>query len=385
VSRQFDRSPLPPLRNVLKEFSGFSRDQNKLRRIIEILRGVILELRQKKNVPFYSMREVAAFVELPLRTVAMAFQQLEADGLLLRIRGSHTKILGLENASISHVSGVVGIPVWLGGISYYEHRRRYFRTLAEALWKNQLANDIVFSWDYEDFSNAFIDRLRRHQFDYLVWFQPFSSHRNVIESMKDQGIRSVIISDVELSFMPTHIHVDWCRAYREILQVWKEKHRINQIGLVEPPPQMLKRIGVFETEAKKIGIDCIYLKQALDIFAHSKKVKQSNRTAFVLLDQVAPLQVIFRDPAEFIKTALRHRILFGRDCPNIPFRVPASLSVDRIVHPITEIVEHVAHTIADWRMGSLDGKSLTLLADAEIGVVIANSPFLNSLLPEGWK
>lgn len=381
MSRKFDRASLPALQAAGGNFSGFADGDNKLRMVVIMLRKLIEKVRQDENTAFYSMREMAEFWGVPLRTVALAFEELESEGLLLRFRGSHTKVLGQKDASISHASGVVGIPVWLGGVSHYEHRRRFVRALGESLWKNRLVTDVVFYWHSEDFSSDFVKRLLHHQLDYMVWFQPFRRHLNIIESLRDHGIRTVSICDEELRFMPGQIGMNWKPAYSKILQHWAGPGKIRTIAIVEPPAYLASRLHPFEREAARHGLECLRLKSSGDIFRHSASLRaRKSDVAYAFLDQYGPLEFVLRDPAAFIKSALRHRILFARDCPTIPFAVPEELRIDRITHPTRDIIEEVAGRLAQWRGGNFEETPATFEARAETGLVVAKSQELTSLV-----
>jgi hypothetical protein len=99
-----------------------------------------------------------------------------------------------------------------------------------------------------------------------------------------------------------------------------------------------------------------------------------------LLDQYGPLEFTLRDPATFMKIARRHRMLFARDCPNIPYSVPAGLSIERLTHPTRQIVNETAALLSRWRAGNHEEKTATFPASAEVDMVLADSAELTSLV-----
>src|SRR5207253_9811752 len=104
---------LPPLVAVFNSFAGFSKSDNKQRILLHELRKAAKRLRKRKSQPFYSMREIAYHFKAPLRTVAIAYQTLESEGLFNRIRSSQTLLVGSADSTQHLVRGVVGIPIWL--------------------------------------------------------------------------------------------------------------------------------------------------------------------------------------------------------------------------------------------------------------------------------
>jgi len=109
-----------------------------LRRAAENLRGEAART-------FYSMREVSSFFGLPLRTVAFAYEQLEKEGILNRIRGSRTLLEGKTVAPRTSVRAVVGIPVWLHAIVVSPYSRAFNLELEESLRAHGFVADMIFS------------------------------------------------------------------------------------------------------------------------------------------------------------------------------------------------------------------------------------------------
>lgn len=375
MSRQYHRSSLPPLRDVLVGFSGFSARDNKLGLVIDLLRDVCRQVRSVESVPFYSMREIAGMLKVPLRTIAVAFEKLESEGLLLRLRGSHTKLLGTKHSALSEVSGVVGFPMWTTGFVHFRYRQDFLRRTSDLLWKHYLVPDFVLHWEREDFSNEFIDRILRHRLDYLVWLQPLNLNKNVIETLRDHGIRSVLISNMELRFLPSNFTLDWVSAYARVCKYWRDHCKVKKIAVVEDPLSLTRaNWETFIRVAEADGFECIRLKGTSDLSLRlAGPEKLSPETAIAFPAQSAATRFVLRDQKAFISLALRHRILFARDCPIISYVLPRNLTVERLVLPVEQLSTQVAELLLKWRAGDVHFSETIVHAEAHLGEVLADS------------
>lgn len=365
MSRKFDRTTLPPLRDVLKPSP--SSDDNNLRRAIREIRQVALALRSEQNLPFYSMRELATCIGVPLRTIAIAFEHLESEGLLLRLRGSHTKLLGHSSQPLKKLAGVVGMPVWIFGLRHFIYRRTLARALGDALWNHSISIDTILYWEYEDLDHTFIERLLHHHIDAAVWFQPFRHNLEAIGHLKDRGVRSLVISDQEIPNLSAHVVIDWQPAYEQVLAFWKKNHGIRKAILVEGPPHTAPRLRLFEELASRHGIACSRHKSSPELPGQLARGKPlAGGTAIALFDDHASTEFSMRDPEAFLQLADRHRILFAREIPSIPFAAPGRFPCERLCYPVQEIVKAASEIVLSWRAGEADPRPQKLLGLASL-------------------
>ncbi len=351
MSRKFDRTELPALETALPVTPA--PGDNKLRHAVRELRALAERLRTDENLPFYSMRVLAKHLQLPLRTVALAIEQLEAEGLLLRLRGSHTKLLGKNAQTMQKIAGVIGMPVWIFGMRHFIYRRHIALLMGDALWQHAISIDTILYWEYEDLDQDFIDRLLRHRIDMILWFQPLRHNLEAINQLKDRGVRSLIIGDQEMPNMPAQILIDWEPAYKTVLPHWKQTHGIRKIILVEGTRHTTPRLRFFEEVASRHGIVCVRQQSSPELagqLAGAKPLPIS--TAIALFDDHASTEFSLRNPEAFLKLAERHRILFARDVPSIPFCPPDSLSCERLAYPVREIVDSTSEMVMAWRAGT---------------------------------
>lgn len=367
MSRKFERPSLPPLAKVLKSFRGFAKEDNKRGRVLERLRKIVAELRRPENFPFYSMREMAAGLAVPLRTVAIAYQKLESEGLLLRLRGSHTQLLGFDHGSQTKIAGAVGLMLSIYSFRHYVHHRAFARQTGDALWKQSVIIDNVFFWDGEDSQSDFSDRLLRHHFDFAVWFQPLTHNRECILLLRDRGIRTLAISDAELHVVPAEIQIKWDQAYLKVLRHWKLKYQIEKIALPEEGQRTPARQQYFEAIARSEGLECLRFPSTPDIATRlAKPGALPNRCAIALLDEMGTVEFCLRDPQAFQFLAKHHRILFGRDLPSIPFAAPNHLHVERLVFPMEKIMHSCSDILTKWRAGEFESPPVVLAGIAEL-------------------
>jgi len=353
MSRKFDRSSLPPLTEVLQ--TSPAPDRNNLRHAIRELRELALKLRGKENLPFYSMRELSTQMGVPLRTIAIAIENLEAEGLLLRLRGSHTKLLGVNAQPLKPISGVIGMPVCIFGLRHFIYRRHLTRLLGDALWQKAISTDTILYWEYEDLDHEFIERLLRHRIDLNVWFQPLRQNLDAIAYLKDRGVRSVVIGDLEITNPAPDIAIDWQPAYERVLTCWKNERGIRRIVLVEGERNTAARGRFFEGIAATYGMKCSRRQSSPELAGEiARQTPLPADTAIALFDDHASTDFSLRDPDAFLNLADRHRILFARDVPSIPFAAAGSFSCERLAYPTKEIIDAVSSIVLARRSRTAD-------------------------------
>jgi len=224
VSRKRIPRSLPPLPEVFGDFSGFLESSNKQSLLLLELRKAARRLRKRKSQPFYSMREVAEFFKAPLRTVAIAYESLEDEGIVNRVRSSQTLLIGSADSTQSVVRGVVGIPIWLLSIVVSPFSRTFHLELEERLRKKGYVADFIFFRTGEDCQPDFAERLLRHGLNYLIWHTPHPLGSQVQLCMKDHAIRQIIIQPTESprSQMQPNYLLNWQPAYHEMASTWSD-------------------------------------------------------------------------------------------------------------------------------------------------------------------
>lgn len=227
---------LPPLDKALKPFRGFPDEKSRRQVITAELRVLAKNLRRAKPTPFYSMREIAGFFNSPISTVSAAFQTLEREGLLSRLRGSQTVLLGKKTVPQDPVRGVVGLPVWFDSIMALPYTRAFTMMIEGNLRKAGFVADIIFHHTKTEESNPeFAQRLLSHRLDAVIWHSPYSGVMQNILSLRERGVRILLtgrsdsLGNLPVIFYPQEFH----DAYQELARNWK-KADIRKIWLWSP-------------------------------------------------------------------------------------------------------------------------------------------------------
>jgi hypothetical protein len=171
------------------------------------------------------MREVAGFFHAPLGTISVVYQTLEREGLLNRLRGSQTMLMGRTTVSKEAVRGVVGIPIWLQSIVVLPYTRTFAMVIEEQLRARGYVTDFIFHrTKVEESDPEFALRLLRHRLDVVVWHSPNAGARQNILSLRERGMRVLLTerAEIESDFPVVLYPQDYQTAYREMARHWRQ-------------------------------------------------------------------------------------------------------------------------------------------------------------------
>ncbi len=205
---------LPPL--TVQLHAGHTRAYA----VLKTLRGLALRLRGATAQPFYSTREVARHFGVPQPTVVQVYRELEAEGLLVRLRSTGTLLQPRKRQPRNPVRGVVGVPIWLWGFTENLNWRTFLISLETHLRRHHFVANFVF-FGFENICHSdFFDRLVAHQLDYLVWFSPLPGYTPMLQTLVDCGIQVAVVCDTDWRPpFPTY-QVDWERPLAAGLRAW---------------------------------------------------------------------------------------------------------------------------------------------------------------------
>lgn len=366
MPRYPSQTSLPPLKEVFPQFEALQTDRPKVEQVTEMLKQIVSDNRTTHNLIFYSTRDIARFFQISQNTAAFAVQRLEMDGLLCRIRGSHTVMLGYHIITRSRIRAVVGLMSWVFALRFSETQGALTRLLAEELWPHQIALDIIPHYDLGDHRPDLDETLKKHLVDFVVWPFPFAHHKEHILYLQDRGIRSLVIGveGIRSPFKPD-ILVDFQSSYEEILQFWKKDLGIRKVIAVTPrefTPR--KRIKLFATIAQRMGFDCSIETSSYTLPAEILEREKKGKVGIALLDEHSLVEFTFYAPPIFEELARRHRILFGNGAIKVPFVPNGELRVDRIFIPMmpTEprytkpLIPAISKILTRWCCGDFTAK-----------------------------
>ena len=225
MARKRIPATLPPLKSVFPKFTGFTETDIKQNVITDAMRAAAKRFRSQKSRAFYTMRDVAAFFSVPLRTVANAYEKLEHEGILSRIRGSQTMLTGRTLVSRDPVRGVIGLPIWLSTLVLSSFTRRVNMELESRLRNLGFVADLIFHHTKrEEAQPDFSERLLLHHLDALVWQNPHPQSQSNLITLHERGVRLLVIQTLEAKTdLPAVIYQqDWSPGIHEIASRWSE-------------------------------------------------------------------------------------------------------------------------------------------------------------------
>src|SRR3954452_6402273 len=188
-------APLPSRRALEKA-------HHKTEALIDILRDVAVKNQQAQPRAFHSVRDVAAHFRVPVSTVSRAYQHLEQEGLLTRVRGSKTLLQGLQFDRRLSVRAFVGLPASLSAFLTLQAYRMFFIKIRRELRLRGFATAMLFAEKEEASSGALSERLKAYEVDTVVWLQPPREAQETALRLSDLGIRLIGVAHEDLATIP---------------------------------------------------------------------------------------------------------------------------------------------------------------------------------------
>ena len=339
---------LPALTEVFHDFAGFSDAFSKQRVLLDGLRKAARGLQKSESQPFYSMREVMEYFKLPLRTVALAYEALELEGILNRIRGSQTLLAGKVISPRKPIRAVVGLPIWLHAMVVSPYSRAWNLELEERLRESGFVADLIFFQGEEIQKPEFTQRLIHHGLDIVIWHTPHPLSSSTLLSLRDRGVQQIVIQSTEnhTSFpLPTYLQ-DWSPAYRELAALWHNQG-IRQVIVPEPVYLPAKRaLKNFSGIMSRQGLEVVFTQNSAqdlrDTLALSKNKKQC---AVAFMDQQGADAICNEEPVIIEQIIEDARIAFCRGPIRIPYFQHRKSKVDVIGFSPVEMADKVTQDL----------------------------------------
>lgn len=339
---------LPPLSETFKAVPAFSESGNKQLNLLEELRRAAKRLRKRQSLPFYSMREVAEYFSLPLRTVALVYETLELEGILNRIRGSKTLLVGKTITPRMPVRGVVGIPIWLHALVVSPYSRALHVEMEERLRENGFVADFIFFRTEEIHEPDFTQRLLHHNLDQVIWHTPHPLASNVLLSLKDHGVQQIVIQSSESPTsiaVPTYLQ-DWQPAYREMAKTWRAAG-IKTVIVPDPVYLPSKRaIKIFSSTLVRHGLK-VELVEGSAAALHRKlfATRKKFNYGVAFMDQQGADTICNEEPVILEQVVSAFRVAFCRGPIRLPYFNHRPAKVDLIRFSPIEIADRVAQDL----------------------------------------
>lgn len=245
---------LPPLPVVLADFPGFGREDNKSVLVVQWLRTAIERTRQEQPVVFYSVREVANFFGIALKTAVESFEKLEAEGLVTRVRGSHTLLEGRRQQPRHPIRGVVGVPVYLPALVYGNDWRAFLMDLEEHLRRYHFVCDFVFYHARDQRDETLKERLLDHDLDMVFWYVPIPEHVPTMLRLLDGGVKLVVVSDGKGQFPCEQYYLDLDVGAHDAMKNWAAQGVRSCVILKSPRHPSRHSHAVVERAIRAAGL-----------------------------------------------------------------------------------------------------------------------------------
>src|ERR1700757_4489754 len=182
---------LPPLPSRLT----FKAKKHKGAQLLEILRGVAIANQQEEPQVFYSIREVARRLGVPVSTVSRVYDALEEEGILVSVRGSKTLLQGLSGGRQLSVLGFIGMPALTSSFVTLQDYRTFFIRTRRELRTRGFAVATVFYDRSESETQRLLSRIDKYDLDTVLWPQPDRAAKETAPRLKDRGVQVIGVSD----------------------------------------------------------------------------------------------------------------------------------------------------------------------------------------------
>jgi hypothetical protein len=339
---------VPELGKRYPGISGFRGPESQSKALLKTLRKTAFELRRAHEQPFYSMREVSSFFHVPIATVVQVYKQLESEGLLNRIRGSKTMLMGTNADRRLTVRGLVGMPVSLSKFITQQDYRLFFLRLRRELRLRGFAAAMAFYEKNEAAEPEFCERLQRYQADTVVWFVPGAEHRENAVMLAERGIRVIGIGDGALSFGQFHYYLSRDEALSKGLAEWSANDGIAKVIIArENADDSIHEVLRLEALLREMRMEYGYSDLgAQELSTYLADLSQNERGAVIFASARLAALVGCRAPGLAIKLFQRRRVMLLHGPLSIPFGPIPDASVDLVFFDWQLIAEQIVNDLS---------------------------------------
>ncbi|MBI4472903.1 MAG: GntR family transcriptional regulator, partial [Acidobacteria bacterium] len=245
---------LPTLASLHPSFHRFDPRANQSAALLVLLRQTGETVRRERTVPFYPMRAVADFFGVSLGIVARAYERLEAEGLLMLVRGSQTWLQGRKSQPLHAVRGVVGLPVYLPAFLASQDWRALLVALETELRRLHFVADYIFYRAEQEPKPELAERILEHQLDAVIWYVPPPWVHMTLQRLSDAGVRLVLISDGRSQFRHPHYFVEIEHALGDAMRQWRQEG-IGSLRVLHPIQTPLSEMIWLTSALQKVGVE----------------------------------------------------------------------------------------------------------------------------------
>ena len=344
-------SHLPSPAVAFARFKGFTAGISRQGVVLEELRRGARRLQRAHPTPFYSMREIARFFSLSLRSVALNYPTLEEEGLLVRVRGAHTKLMGRKTTPKNPVRSVVGLPIWISSIASSPYMRTLHVDINERLRRHGFVADSIFFNSHEDLRPEFADRLQAHRLDWVLWLGANFMSSPVFLALRDRGLRQIIVLPEETPLsLPLPVYLQaWGKAYLSLATSWAAAG-IRRV-LVPPPVDTVvtrRVVRHFSTlmKARKITVDILATSSPGHFAREAALACRHEDTAVAFLDMISAHEICNGHPQTMAEIARTNRFGFCRGVVPVAYFTQESVVADVVGCDPLELSRRIVDDLA---------------------------------------
>ena len=220
-----DLGSLPPPPNL-------GAGDNKTGNLKQILRSLAVKNQREQPRVFYSLREVANQFQVPISAVSRVYDDMEAEGLLSRVRASKTILNGLRY-NRRRVRAAIGLPALLSTFIAISDYRTFLNSIRRELWMRGFSTNMVFYKPEEAADGSLTDQFKSYEIDAVIWLHPGRSAKAAFLRLADMGIRMATISAVGTPTLPSRYYLWRDSAIIALLSGWKSKNPQCSVTVID--------------------------------------------------------------------------------------------------------------------------------------------------------
>lgn len=297
--------------------------------LVDVLRRYTVLNQREEPQMFHTVRAVAKHFHVPISLALRVYEQLETEGLLVRIRGSKTLLQGRSSGRHFSVLGFIGMPAAMSAFVAYQDYRMFFVRVRRELRLRGFAVAMVLFEPRDVKTGQLLAWIEKHDFDTVLWYQPDTTVREIVARLKDAGIQIVGIADVGLPAIRCRYEIRRESAIKTLLHDWHTRSGIKTIGVVRGSGAFAEKEQMLEALIVEEGLTCEFLdaisRRPETFLDESCKRKD---TGLIFPSRVASV-FAFRAPEALMTAMNRCRVAFTGGPPTVPFAplidVPADL------------------------------------------------------------
>lgn len=219
MSTRKSAGEIPSLATLAEEIKQLPATANHSLHLYERLRATLTAAQGEQAQPFYSVRALATACGLHPSTVTDLYGRLEADGLLVRVRGSRTMVAPRRRHSASHQ--VIAVPLWIPGFIYISDWRLFFIVLQDEFSRHGAVADFIFYRQGEEVDAGFVRRVKSHRPDLVFWHEPHPlADKQALLQLADAGLPVIATRDKPLLPALPGYWIDRQPALRRGMEEW---------------------------------------------------------------------------------------------------------------------------------------------------------------------